>query len=135
MSTTTDLAALSEAATPGTWGALKGVEASDDMRCGITAKRGNLDYLVATIENGAPGDFCDTEYANAAFIVALVNEFRAGRLVQIDREGMRERVAKDLCLAMGDDPDREGPWLEWWEKSAYGVGADAAIAAMLGDVT
>ena len=54
------------------------------MRCGISAMRGALGYLIATIENGAPGDFCDTEEANAALIVELVNAYRAGRLIVKD---------------------------------------------------
>lgn len=56
--------------TPGPWVAHKGVSPSDDMRCGVVAVRGDVSYLLATIENGAPGDFCDTEYANAHLIAA-----------------------------------------------------------------
>jgi hypothetical protein len=56
--------------TPGPWEAIKGVEQSDDMRCGVAAVREDIRYLVATIENGAPGDFCDTEFANARLIAA-----------------------------------------------------------------
>lgn len=71
-----ELRELSEKATEGPWEAIKGVEASDDMRCGVAAVRGDRSYLTATIENGAPGDFCDTEYANALLIVAAVNFIR-----------------------------------------------------------
>lgn len=77
------LAALDAKATKGEWSALKGVEKNDDMRCGITTKRGAYDYLLATIENGASGDFCDTEFANAELIVALVNLYRSGDLVMV----------------------------------------------------
>lgn len=56
--------------TPGPWEAFKGVEQGDEMRCGVSAMRGKVGYLVATIENGAPGDFCDTEFANARLIAA-----------------------------------------------------------------
>lgn len=56
--------------TPGPWKAIKGSVPSDDMRCAVVAIRGKMSYLVATIENGAPGDFCDTEYANALLIAA-----------------------------------------------------------------
>lgn len=74
---TADLRALLAKATPGPWEAIKGVEENDDMRCGISAVRGSYRYLVATIENGAPGDFCDTEFANAALIVTLRNNASA----------------------------------------------------------
>ena len=56
--------------TAGPWEAIKGVVESDEMRCGVTAVRGDMRYLVATIENGVPGDFCDTEFANACLIAA-----------------------------------------------------------------
>lgn len=56
--------------TPGPWEAIRGVDPADDMRCGVSAARGDRGYLVATIENGAPGDICDTEYANARLIAA-----------------------------------------------------------------
>lgn len=54
--------------TPGPWKAIKGgLAEGDDMRCGV---RGDKEYLVATIENGAPGDFCETEEANAKLIAS-----------------------------------------------------------------
>ena len=64
--------------------------------------------------------------------------YRAGRLVQIDREGMRERVARSMCAATGKDPDKLNPaprgstgmvplWALWATQ------ANAAIAAILGD--
>lgn len=56
--------------TPGPLKAIKGSIANDDMRCAVVAERGELAYLVATIENGAPGDCCDTEYANALLFAA-----------------------------------------------------------------
>lgn len=61
---------MSAAFTPGPWQAIKGVEASDEMRCGVSAMRDGIGYLVATIENGAPGDSCDTEFSNARLIAA-----------------------------------------------------------------
>lgn len=57
-----------DATTPGPWGAIKGSIPTDDMRCCVTAIQGKQEYLLATIENGAPGDFCETEFANALFI-------------------------------------------------------------------
>lgn len=89
------LAELSAKATQGEWDALKGVEKSDEMRCGITTKRGDYDYLLVTIENGAPGDFCDTEFDNAQFITTLVNAFRIGKLIVVD-DGAVERMARAI---------------------------------------
>lgn len=43
---------------------------------------------------------------------------------------MREAIARALCVEEGDDPDREGPWAEWWEQSAYARSADVALAFM-----
>ncbi len=54
--------------TPGEWQSADGISESDTMRCGVTVVQGNTGYLLATIENGAPGDFCETEKANADFI-------------------------------------------------------------------
>ena len=84
-----ELAGLAEKAKPGPWEAIKGVEASDDMRCGISAMRGGIGYLVVTIENGAPGDFCDTEEANARMIVALVNNLPAILTALTSADAMR----------------------------------------------
>lgn len=71
-------------ATPGPWRAIKGVEPSDDMRCGVSAMRGEIGYLVATIENGAPGDICDTEFANANLIAAAPELYYAlGPLLRV----------------------------------------------------
>jgi len=63
--------------TPGPWEAIKGLNESDEMRCGVVADRGVMKYLVATIENGAPGDICDTEYANARLIASAPELFEA----------------------------------------------------------
>jgi hypothetical protein len=69
----TDLAESVEvfAHTPGPWEPMKGSEKGDNMRCAVVAVRGDYRYLVATIENGAPGDFCDTEWENAQLIAAM----------------------------------------------------------------
>lgn len=56
--------------TPGPWKVVKGIVEGDTMRCGVTVTRGNVDYLIATIENGAPGDFCETEEANAELMAS-----------------------------------------------------------------
>ncbi len=129
-----DLAALSEAATKGEWEA--------------TERSGYHEIL-------APDDQCDwygrpkchavlygdTEIeesaANAAFIVALVNAYRSGDLVLIDREGMRERgkLALEAQMEAMDDEtipssihrDKGLVWLEGW------FDLDAAIAAIMGE--
>lgn len=64
---------LAAKATPEPWGAIKGIEEGDETRCGVVATRGKLSYLIATIENGAPGDWCDTEFVNAELIALLRN--------------------------------------------------------------
>ena len=38
-----------------------------------------------------------------------------------------ERVARAICLALGDDPDREGPWETWWLQSPYATAARMAM--------
>jgi len=71
------LEALLAKMTPGPLEVVKGVSPTDDMRCGIAAVRGDRSYMVATIENGAPGDFCETEQSNAEGFVAAVNALPA----------------------------------------------------------
>ncbi len=56
--------------TPGEWKVLKGAVEGDDMRCAIVVEQGKMQYLLATIENGAPGDFCETELANAELMAS-----------------------------------------------------------------
>jgi hypothetical protein len=82
-------AELLEGVTEGPWEAFKGVEESDEFRCGVSAMRGKTGYLLATIENGAPGDFCDTEWANARFIAAsreIIPALLAERAALVERE-------------------------------------------------
>lgn len=40
-----------------------------------------------------------------------------------------EVMARAICVAMGDDPDREGPWEGWFAISPYAREAQAALAA------
>lgn len=68
---------MSAGFTPGPWEALKGASPTDDMRCAVVAVRDDYRYLVATIENGAPGDICDTEFANARLIAAAPELYEA----------------------------------------------------------
>ena len=56
--------------TPGEWKVIKGAAEGDDMRCAIVVEHGKMQYLLATIENGAPGDFCETEEANAILMAS-----------------------------------------------------------------
>lgn len=93
--------------TCGPWEALKGAEQADDMRCAVTAVRGDYRYLVATIENGAPGDFCDTELANAHLIAAAPELFEAtGQLLGIIDEGVSCNISdKELRDAHPEDRD------------------------------
>jgi len=64
---------LADTSTPAPWGHIRGSEDGDEFRCAIVAERKKNAYLVATIENGAPGDVCDTELANAKLIAELRN--------------------------------------------------------------
>lgn len=101
-----DLAALSEAATK----ALKRAMALADAECdGETMRE-------ARHENTAAHD---------RFAYALVNAYRSGDLVLIDREGMREEVAKALAEESGSFPSDD--WRHYTSR------ADAAIAAILGE--
>lgn len=129
--TNPDLAALSEAATQGPW--KKGAKRNCDIDiigkptwpCTRYGKKGEWDVAVVTeLEN------VKEQRANAAFIVALVNEYRAGNLVQID-EGMRERVARaiDHELVWSVETDVLAASLTREEQLKV---ADAAIAAMGG---
>jgi hypothetical protein len=68
--------------TPGTWEAIKGLVEDDSMRCAVVTTRGKVQYLIATIENGAPEDFCETEEANAHLISAAPELFEVGRECQ-----------------------------------------------------
>ena len=121
--TAPDLAALSAAATPGKW------YADCDQVWEV-----NGPQICDTV---AP-NLCE----NAAFIVSLVNEYRAGRLVQID-EGMRERVEPHVMVC--PQCEGEGGYPDGVDEDAchtdcprcggngWIVDADAAIAAMMGD--
>lgn len=44
--------------------------------------------------------------------------------MQIDEE----ELARVLCVAFGDDTEREGMWETWWHHSPYADAARAAIA-------
>jgi hypothetical protein len=61
-------------------------------------------------------DFCETA-ASAA--LAKVNQVPPRQVSDLSA------VAKAICIALKDDPEREGPWDTWWMQSRY---AEAAIA-------
>lgn len=54
--------------TPGPWNAHKGT-GGDPERCYVT-QDAPLPYMIAEVENGAPGDTLETEWANALLIAA-----------------------------------------------------------------
>lgn len=138
-----DLAALSEAATQGEWfyrpleheacGLIRGEE---DDRWGWVSRpiiaqfRGRQDEEELN-EHRRAGT--DPWKADPLFVTALVNEYRAGRLVQID-EGMSEKVALALCQnALGPKQCACAEKGVFNCADAYpGYQADAAIAAMMG---
>lgn len=56
--------------TPGPWRWDKGVD-DDPTRCFVTQGiQGQPEYVIAEIQNGAPGDCLETEEANARLIAA-----------------------------------------------------------------
>lgn len=75
--------------TPGPWEPLIGLKEDDMMRCAVVAVRGKTQYLLATIENGAPGDFCETEESNAHLIAAAPDLLAAARRVRARCQSMR----------------------------------------------
>ena len=85
------LGELLASATPGPFEPIKGGEENDDMRCGVSAMRGKFGFLVVTIENGAPGDFCDTEWDNAQLISLALNALPA---LLAEREAMNAEIAR-----------------------------------------
>lgn len=108
---TTDLAALSAAATQGEW-------------CNYKSSYGKAVSIRASDALTAEG-IALIGPQDAAFIVPLVNAYRTGNLVQINREGMRERVQRAICAAiMGPQFSPIG--------DEFQAEADAAIAAILG---
>ncbi len=118
----TDLAALSAAATQGEWqvAAWYRNSGTPDELCGGFIEADDSPTGVID-ENWMQGS--ESLSRDLDFIVALVNAYRTGNLVQIDREGMRERVAGAIstCPPMSSKHPQESLPM-----------ADAAIAAILG---
>lgn len=86
--------------TPGPWKAVKGISATDPMRCGVAAVRGETEYLVATIENGAPGDWCSTEEANAHLIASAPD--MAATIATLTQENERYEDAMHKIRSWAD---------------------------------
>lgn len=63
---------MSEQPSPGPWKALRGVD-DDDTRWIVVAAGADREYLIATVENGQPGDCIETEAATAS-LIALAPE-------------------------------------------------------------
>lgn len=64
--------------TPGPWKALKGAEFEPERW--VVVFDGEPEWLIATIENGAPGDTLDTEEATAHVIAAAPELLTASEL-------------------------------------------------------
>lgn len=99
--------ALAEKATPGDWGTIHGDTPYDegDPRWMVTVLPKG--YLIAIIENGAPGDTVATEGDNAKFIAWLKNNH--ARLTALAEEGGKWKANHDnqvaLRRALMDRPD------------------------------
>lgn len=113
--TNPDLAALSEAATQGEWqvAAWYRNSGTPDELCGGFIEAD--DSPTGVIDENWMWD-SESLSRDLDFIVALVNEYRAGRLVQID-EGMREATARAL-RSIAWPMNEAGPWAQAVAASA-----------------
>ena len=116
----TDLAALSAAATQGEWqvAAWYRNSGTPDELCGGFIEADDSPTGVID-ENWMQGS--ESLSRDLDFIVALVNAYRTGNLVQIDRDGMREKARQAVRDRWAQLP-----------CSADDL-ADAAIAALGGE--
>ena len=110
MQTNPDLAALSEAA-----------NAAEKAACQEPGNGRLLDAYITAL---------------SAYNGALRSLHRSGDLVLIDRKGMQERAANAIYTALNGHITSAWPWqrLEGSTKDFWLNKADAAIAAILGDV-
>lgn len=83
--------------TAGPWRAMQGVE-DDETRWGVVTSDG--EFLVAVIDNGAPGDTLATEAANARVMAASRELLDAAKAV------------RETCPA---DPDINPRWNAAWD--------------------
>lgn len=123
--TNPDLAALSAAATQGEWqvAAWYRNSGTPDELCGGFIEAD--DTPTGVIDENWMQD-SESLSRDLDFIVALVNAYRTGNLVQIDRDGLRAKLSRlfkryhrDTCYPQASDAE-------------VGFFADAAIAAILG---
>ena len=105
--------------TKGPWIAIRGVEEDDEYRCGVAAVRGDCEYLIATVENGAPGDSCDTEFSNAHLIAAAPELFEALEFKAVYEAMPQDRGGKNGANGRA--------------KQAYDGAASAALAKAKGE--
>lgn len=89
--------------TPGPWKAICGAD-DDETRWGVVFA-GGQEWLIATIENGQPGDSLETEAATARLIAAAPELLMALRDIVNGVEGIwpeaRERAAAAIAKAGG----------------------------------
>ena len=74
--------------TPGPWKACKGHDGEPDRWCVVAD--GEKAYYIAVIENGQPGDCCDTEGATARLIAAAPDMLVALQAAQSAMDHMGE---------------------------------------------
>lgn len=126
--TNPNLAALSEAATKGPWAVC--TDATGDT---FIASMTDSTETICDFGAGCDDDAQESLNTDATFIVTLVTLYRSGDLVLIDREGMRERAAAKIMAVLDDEGFIDPEWTG--SGDICSKAADAAIAAMLGDVT
>lgn len=108
--TAPDLAALSEAATQGMW--LTHTNLPHGIMPRVQCAQGSLICEVGNMGSGQ-----DEWEANASMITALVNAYRAGKLLVIeDEQDAVRRMARVIADSLGDDYDmvplNKGEWIK-----------------------
>jgi len=93
--------------TPGPWKTLRGVD-DDDTRWIVVAAGSDREYLIATIENGQPGDCLETEAATASLVsaapdllAALKEYIEWGAMTGSDRDLFDEKFRAAIEKAEG----------------------------------
>lgn len=120
--------------TPGPWRWDRGLD-DDETRCFVTqAVSGQAHYVIAEIQNGAPGDCLETEVANARLVAAAPDLLAALKECR-DAVTAAMRVVADLdaMRLLGADADtRQARFVDELKvagvKDGFGVRANAAIA-------
>jgi len=92
--------------TPGPWKSDRGVD-DDPTRCFVTqAIQGQPEYVIAEIQNGAPGDCLETEVANARLIAAAPDLLLASR---------------EILSNYGPPSEYDQPYREMWERLSTAI--------------